>query len=91
MDVVGAYRLTIGGQAHDTVLLVSVEPDGIATAQYMDRSGRTLLFRRYNRDDWRKGNGGKLWSRQLPDNEQLTIDGVRYVHWYDCLTDRALV
>ena len=34
--------------------------------------------------------GGKLWSEKLPDNERLTINGITFVHWYDCLSDYVL-
>ena len=33
---------------------------------------------------------GKRWSEQLPDSETLTVNGVTYVHWYDCVTDHIL-
>lgn len=32
----------------------------------------------------------KTWSEKLPDNERLTINGVAYVHWYDCISDYIL-
>lgn len=88
-DIVGSYRLTIGERTFDTVLLMEIESDGIATEQYVNSAGRTLLWRRFNRDDWRKEQYGKPWSEQLPSNEQLIINGTTYVHWYDCLTDQA--
>ena len=38
-----------------------------------------------NRDDWAVDRYGKRWSELLPGNEQLFLDDVLYVHWYDCL------
>ena len=93
VDVVGCYRVTVGGKAYDTVCVMDIEcfNDAVASEQYLDRNGRTILWRRFNRDDWAiERFGGKLWSEKLPDNERLTINGETYVHWYDCITDYIL-
>ena len=47
-----------------------------------------MLWRRFNRDDWAIDRYGKPWSALLPDNEQITVNGQRYVHWYDCICIR---
>ena len=93
VDVVGRYRVTIGGKSYDTVCVMDVEcyDEGVATEQYVDQNGRTVLWRRFNRDDWAIDRfGGKPWSEKLPDNECLTINGETYVHWYDCISDYIL-
>ena len=93
MDVVGRYAVTICGKTYDTVCVMDVElySEAVATEQYVDKNGRTVLWRRFNRDDWAIDRfGGKLWSEKLPDNERMTINGETYVHWYDCLTDYVL-
>lgn len=54
---------------------------------YIDANGRTILWRRFNRDDWAFRHFGTLWTEALPDNERITINGQLYVHWYDCITD----
>ena len=59
--------------------------EGMVSEQYLDRDVRTVLWRRFNRDDWAIERYGRKWSELLPDNEQITINGKRYVHWYDCL------
>ena len=57
----------------------------------MDRNGRTVLWRRFNKDDWAIDRfGGKLWSEKLPENEQITVNGETYVHWYDCISEYVL-
>ena len=48
------------------------------------------VWRRFNRDDWQVKAGDPVWSRRLPENEVLWINGEKYVHWYDCITDRCL-
>ena len=93
VDVVGRYRVTIGGKSYDTVCVMDIEcyNDAVASEQYVDQNGRTVLWRRFNRDDWAIDRfGGKPWSEKLPDNELLTINGETYVHWYDCISDYIL-
>lgn len=43
-DIFGRYRVTIGGRCFDTVALAESE-NGIWTIQYLNREGRTVLFR----------------------------------------------
>ena len=93
VDVVGRYRVTIGGKSYDTVCVMDIEcyNDAVASEQYVDQNGRTVLWRRFNRDDWAIDRfGGKPWSEKLPDNERLTVNGETYVHWYDCISDYIL-
>lgn len=93
VDVVGRYRVTIAGKTYDTVCVMDIEcfNDAVASEQYVDQNGRTVLWRRFNRDDWAIDRfGGKPWSEKLPDNERLTINGETYVHWYDCISDYIL-
>ncbi|MCM1025627.1 MAG: sigma-70 family RNA polymerase sigma factor [Roseburia sp.] len=92
LDIVGRYTVTIGGKSYDTVCVMDIETYncGVVSEQFLDREGRTVLWRRYNRDDWAIDSYGKKWSEQLPDNDRLTVNGVTYVHWYDCITDYIL-
>lgn len=88
MDIVGRYTVTIGLKQYDTVCLMDVESceNAVATEQFLDKNGRTILWRRFNRHDWQ----GQNWLERLPDNDRLTINGETYVHWYDCITDYIL-
>lgn len=92
LDVVGRYEVTLGGKTYDTICLMDVEAfdDAIATEQYLDKNGRTVLWRRFNRDDWAQHRYGKQWTEMLPNNQRLTINGRIYVHWYDCISDYIL-
>ena len=93
VDVVGRYTVTINGKSYDTVCVMDVEyfDEAVASEQYIDRNGRTVLWRRFNRDDWAIDRfGGKPWSEKLPDNERITVNGETFVHWYDCITDYIL-
>ncbi len=89
VDIVGRYDVTINGRTYDTVCVMDVQcfNDGVVTEQYLDQNGRTVLWRRFNKNDWAFSRYGKLWTELLPDNERLTVNGETYVHWYDCVTD----
>lgn len=92
LDIVGRYRVDIAGKNYDTVCVMDIETynSGVASEQYIDRDGRTVLWRRFNRDDWAIERYGKRWSELLPGNERLLINGDTYVEWYDCITDHVL-
>ena len=92
LDIVGRYKLSIGGKSYDTVCVMDIETydGGVVSEQFLDRSGRTILWRRFNRDDWAIDRYHKRWSEQLPQNERLTVNGETYVHWYDCITSYIL-
>lgn len=88
-DIVGRYSITINNKRYDTVRLIFME-DRILTEQYLDQNGRTILWRRFNRNDWGLERYGKPWTEKLPENERLTVNGAVFVHWYDCITDYIL-
>lgn len=92
LDIVGRYTVTMNGKSYDTVCVMDIETydSGVVSEQFLDRSGKTILWRRFNRDDWAMDRYKKKWSEQLPENGQLTVNGVTYVHWYDCITDYVL-
>lgn len=92
LDVVGRYTVTINGKSYDTVCVMDINcyDDAVASEQYIDQNGRTVLWRRFNRDDWAFDHFKKTWSEMLPDNERLTINGETYVHWYDFISDYIL-
>lgn len=89
MDVVGRYTVEIAGKTYDTICVMDIETfnDSVASEAYIDMNGRTVLWRRFNRNDWAWKRYGKLWTEKLPENERLIINGETYVHWYDCVSD----
>ena len=95
LDIVGRYTVTIGGKSYDTVCVMDIETYnsyncGVVSEQFLDKDGKTILWRRYNRDDWAIDRYKKPWSELLPENEKLTVNGATYVHWYDCVSDYIL-
>jgi hypothetical protein len=57
---------------------------------YLDKNGRTVLWRRFNKDDWAYGKYQQKWSERLPQNGKVYVNDETYVHWYDCITDYIL-
>lgn len=92
LDVVGRYEVKIGGKSYDTICVMDIETydGGVVSEQYLDKNGRTILWRRFNRNDWAKDRYKKNWTEILPENERITVNGEIYVHWYDCITDYIL-
>lgn len=92
LDVVGRYEVQINGKTYDTICVIDAGAyeEGVLTEQYLDRNGRTVLWRRFNRSDWMQDSYKRLWTELLPENERITVDGETYVHWYDCITDYIL-
>lgn len=89
LDIVGRYTVEINGRQYDTVCLMDIETydKGVVTEQYIDKNGRTILWRRFNADDWKLEKYNILWSDKLPDNERIIFNDKVYVHWYDCISD----
>lgn len=89
-DIAGRYEITLGDKVYDTVRLVDFQSGGgsyMLCEYYLDKNGRTILWRRFNRDDWALERYGRKWTEKLPDNERITVNGEIYAHWYDCITD----
>jgi RNA polymerase sigma factor (sigma-70 family) len=92
LDIIDRCTVTIGDKEYDTIRVMDIEcyNTGIVSEQYLDRNGRTVLWRRFNRDDWHFDYYKQKWSGKLPENERLTVNGETYVHWYDCIADYIL-
>ena len=93
LDVVGRYRVQINGKSYDTICLMDMNRKdcNVFSEQYIDKNGRTILWRRFNRDDWANDSfGGGRWSQRLPENDRITVNGETYVHWYDCISNHVM-
>lgn len=92
LDIVGSYTVTINGRSFDCVCVMDVESADfdVVSEQYFDVDRQTVLWRKFSCDDWAGDRYKKTWSKQLPENEQLPVNGKTYVHWCDCITDYVL-
>jgi RNA polymerase sigma factor (sigma-70 family) len=93
LDIVGRYTVTIAGKSYDTICVMDIGSyeNGVVSEQYLDQHGRTVLWRRFNPNDWHiERYGDTLWSERLPNSERITVNGKTFVHWYDCITDYIL-
>jgi len=92
MDVVGSYLVEINGKKFETICIVDFETynEGVATEQFVDHSGRTVLWRRFNQDTWNVKKGQPKWSEKFPESERWTVNGLTFVHWYDCISEYIL-
>lgn len=90
-DIIGRYAVDLGARTFDTVALLELyECGSMLTLSYIGQDGRMVLFRRYNRYDWKRDHYRTLWTDKLPHSERLTINGSTYVHWYDCIPETVL-
>jgi hypothetical protein len=93
----GLWRVRVGEREFECMRLLDVDPGsgtrGTLMEGYVDRNGRTVLCRRYNGTDWRRPSDPppdwRPWDLRLPSAARLQVDGVTYVHWYDCLSASA--
>ena len=94
MDIVGRYEVTINGKTYDTVCLMDLGTydENAMTEQYIDRNGRTVLWRRFNKANWRwnYNHFEEILDEKLKDNESIIFNGTVCYHWYDCITDYIL-
>lgn len=88
-DIVGRYTVEINGKVYDTVCLMDIEAydENVVIEQYIDKNGRTVLWRRFNANDYKFEKYNQLWSEKLPKNEKIKVNNKIYVHWYDCISN----
>ena len=89
-DIFGRYTVQLNGRSYDTVAILEIDTN-VLTIAYVDQNGRTVLHRRYNRFDWNiERYKISSWLEKLPDSEVLLVNGDKYVHWYDCISDYVM-
>jgi hypothetical protein len=95
----GVFRLSIGENRFTCLRVLCVDvplaEDGVVYVAYVSRQGRAVLGRRYNGRQWGRKPGWPHmekppWDEQFPEHDRMVVNGVTYVHWYDCLSDTAL-
>jgi hypothetical protein len=98
VEAMGVCHVTIGPSSFTCLRVLDVAPvfteESTLMEGYLIREGRTVLCRRYNGRQWSRKPGSAHadkppWDERFPTHNRIVIDGVTFVHWYDCLTDRA--
>jgi hypothetical protein len=95
LEAMGTYRVTVGARSFTCLRVLDVKheitEEDVLIEAYLTPEGRTVLDRRYNGRMWRRTKGGDKppWDEEFPEHNRIVIDGVTFVHWYDCLSDRA--
>ena len=90
-EVIGAgvYTVTVADTTETCLRVIDLhgeKPEDILLMEaFLTRDGRAMLSRRYNGVEWQSERRGFRWDERFPDNARLVIDGVTYVHWYDCI------
>ena len=102
----GVYEVRIGERRFTCLRALDVNTDpegelgeenGILFEAFLTEQGRTVLGRRYNARRWGTLKDGKhayrsraTWDEELPESRRVSINGVTFVHWHDCLSGIAL-
>lgn len=90
-DIVGRYTVNIGNKQYDTIRQIYFNTHDELVENYISDKGLVVLFRRFNKYNWRYKKGyDELWTDKLPDSDRLILNGDIYVHWYNCLPEYVL-
>ncbi len=95
-EVIGAgmFSVKVGERSFICLRVLDVEDKpterDMLMEAYLTQEGRTVLCRRYNGRLWKVEEGKPTWDEKFPEHNRIVIDGVTFVHWYDCLTGLAL-
>lgn len=90
-DIVGRYTVKIGNNEYDTIRQVYFNSHYEIVENYISDKGQVVLFRRFNKFDWRYKKGyDQLWTDILPHSDRIILNEDVYVHWYNCLPDYVL-
>jgi hypothetical protein len=94
VEGMGVYEVTIGPRSFTCLRVLDVPQvfteESILMEGFLTREGRTVLCRRYNGRLWLGPRPGTLpYDERYPTHNRIVIDGVTFVHWYDCLSDLA--
>ncbi|NLV76732.1 MAG: sigma-70 family RNA polymerase sigma factor [Tissierellia bacterium] len=85
-DIVGRYIVKIGNKEYDTIRQIYFNSHNELVENYINTEGKVVLFRRFNRFDWRYKKGyDQLWTDIFPYSDRIILNGDIYVHWYNCL------
>ncbi|MCD4653701.1 hypothetical protein K8T06_07165 [bacterium] len=83
----GTFNVTVGDNSIRClrVMECTLSEKSMLIEAYVGEDGRTVLVRRYNGIQWQVKEDEKFWNERLPEQPILKINGISFVHWYDCL------
>ena len=90
-DVVGAYEVTIGDKTYHTMCYMSiVNWEGKLNEiheNYIDQTGRTVLMRGFERNDWVLKDMQRQYGDNIPQEEILVVNGEVFIHSFDKVSE----
>ncbi len=99
-SVLGMARVSVGERRFDCVHVIDVvaeptERDLLMESFVRPDDGRLIICRRYNARLWGHAHCQAFadrgpWDEHLPHAQRLVVDGVPFIHWYDCLGHLAV-
>ena len=89
----GAFAVHLGDRTFTCTRVVEMEKEAtemdVVVLAFVGENGRTVLFRRYDGDGRVPPEASGPRAELLPEADRLVIDGMTFVHSYDCLTAEA--
>ena len=86
------YEITLNGFTHSCLRVIQRTSDikDILIESYIDKNGNTILFRRYNSQNFIFRNEKINWKKVYPESHIITVNDEEYIHWYDCISNKSL-
>lgn len=83
----GTFDVTVGPRTERCmrVFECTLSERSMLIEAYVTAGGRTVLVRRYNGFQWRVTHGRASWDARLKGQPVLRINGISFIHWYDCV------
>ena len=86
------YEVSVNSIKHYCLRVIQRTQDikDIMIESYIDEAGNTILFRRYNSQNFIFRNKDTDWKKEYPYSHIITINGEEYIHWYDCISNNSI-
>jgi len=84
---VGTFDVTVGERTERCIRVFecTLSERSMLIEAYLNREGRSVLVRRYNGFQWQVTGDRDPWNVRLQGQPVLKINGVSFIHWYDCV------
>ena len=83
----GTFDVTIGDKTTRCLRVLECALNARSTfiEAFLDETCRTILQRRFNGFKWQVKDGQETWDKRLEGQRIITVNGVPFIYWYDCL------